>query len=97
MLSITFIGIVVLPKQLLLSGFRGFCTEPPSGDNTEPHSEPSVVVDRLEVLHLHMFGIQVNLNNLGHANSVNWDQQARKKEFSRHRNFRSIKNRFPGV
>ena len=44
-----------------------------------------------------MFGIQINLNNLGHADSDNWDQQARKKEFSRHRNFRSIKNRFPGV
>ena len=44
-----------------------------------------------------MFGNEINLNNLGHANSDDRDQQARKKEFSRHRNIGSIKNRFPGV
>jgi len=43
--------------QSVNQGVRGFCTEPPSGDNTEPHSEPSVVVDRLEGMPIVTIGI----------------------------------------
>jgi len=43
--------------QSVNQDFRGFCTEPPSGDNTEPHSEPAVVVDRLEGMPIVTIGI----------------------------------------
>ena len=39
--------------------FRGFCTESPSNDNAQPPSEPSVIVDRLEVRALLIKGMLI--------------------------------------
>ena len=64
-----------------LSDFRGFCTNPPSDENTQLASEPSVIVDRLEVNDNGGLLLVCYILVSGHAYSDNWDKQARKKEF----------------
>ena len=77
----------VFKAHKLFADFRGFCTNSPSDENAQPTSQPSVIVDRLEVSQdskcmsqglLLVSYIIVS----GHAYSDNWDKQAGKEEFS---------------
>jgi len=50
-------GIPLCSKQPIYQDFRGFCTNPPSDENAQLPSQPSVIVDRLEGMPIVTIGI----------------------------------------